>query len=87
MRSYHSPDCDTDHFLVASNVRLRPRQFYRSEQIGRFRVDTPRVVKQELKQQLSKDNDEALEKFPTDSAQARWDFVDNVKAAIDTSGK
>jgi hypothetical protein len=29
--SYHSANCDTDHSLVGSKVRLRPRQFYRSK--------------------------------------------------------
>ena len=88
-RSYHSADCDTDHSLVGSKVRLRPRQFYRSKQKGRSRVDTSRVMKQELREQFSKVIDEALEKCPTDSAQARWDFIRDAKnkAAIDTFGK
>ena len=39
-RSYHSTDCDTDHSLVASNVRLRPKKIHHSKTKGRPRIDT-----------------------------------------------
>lgn len=37
--SYHSADCDTDHSLVVSMVRLRPRQIHHSKQKGWPRID------------------------------------------------
>ena len=46
-------------------------------------------MKQELRKHFSKVIDKALEKCPTDSAQARWNFIRNAKykTAIDTFGK
>ncbi|GFS02718.1 craniofacial development protein 2 [Elysia marginata] len=87
-RSYHSTDCDTDHSLIG-RVRLRPWQFYRSELTDHSRINTSRVMKQELREQFSKVIDEAPEKCPTQSAQACWDFIRDAKykAAIDTSRK
>ena len=88
-RSYHSTDSDTESSLVGSKMRPHPKQFYRSKQKGRSRVDTSRVMNQELREQLSKIIDEALEKCSTYSAQTRWDFTREVKykAHIDTFGK
>ena len=39
-RSYHSADCDTDHSLVASKVRLRPKKIHHSKTKGRPRINT-----------------------------------------------
>ncbi|XP_047490913.1 uncharacterized protein LOC125040403 [Penaeus chinensis] len=39
-RSYHSADCDTDHSLVASKVRIAPRKIHHSKKSGRPRVNT-----------------------------------------------
>ena len=42
-RTYHSADCDIDHSLVVSKVRLCPRQIPRSKPMGRPRIDTART--------------------------------------------
>ena len=39
-RSYHSADCDTDHSLVASKVRLKPRRIHHAKTKGRPRLNT-----------------------------------------------
>jgi len=35
----HSPDCDTDHSLVASKVRLKPRKIHHDKAKGRPRIN------------------------------------------------
>ncbi|XP_047502443.1 uncharacterized protein LOC125047940 [Penaeus chinensis] len=39
-RTYHSADCDTDHSLVASKVRITPRKIHHSKKSGRPCVNT-----------------------------------------------
>ncbi|XP_047490320.1 uncharacterized protein LOC125039959 [Penaeus chinensis] len=39
-RTYHCADCDTDHSLVASKVRIAPRKIHHSKESGRPRVNT-----------------------------------------------
>lgn len=39
-RTYHSADCDTDHSLICSQVRLQPKKFHRSTQAAKPRVNT-----------------------------------------------
>ncbi|XP_047498459.1 uncharacterized protein LOC125045298 [Penaeus chinensis] len=39
-RTYHSADCDTDHSLVASKVRIAPREIHHSKKSRRPRVNT-----------------------------------------------
>ena len=39
-RTCHSADCDTDHSLVASKVRIAPRKLHHSKKKGRPRVNT-----------------------------------------------
>ena len=88
-RSYHSADCDTDHSLVGSMVRLRPRRTHRSKQKGRPRIDTARTSKPELRECFAEAIDKALKDCPTDCATARWDFIRDAihQAASDTFGR
>ena len=39
-RSYHSADCNTDHSLIASRVKLTPKRIYHSKQKGQPRINT-----------------------------------------------
>ncbi len=39
-RSYHSADCDTDHSLVASKVRVALKKLYHSKKNGRPHINT-----------------------------------------------
>ena len=43
-RTYHSADCDTDHSMVASKVRLQPKQIHRSKTKGRPRLNTTNLI-------------------------------------------
>ena len=90
-RSYHSADCDTDHSLVGSKVRLLPRAIHRSkqQQKSRPRIDTSGVLLQESRERFSVAIDKALDDCPTDCAQVRWDFIRDAtyKAAFDSFGK
>ena len=88
-RSYHSADCDTDHSLVCSMVRLRTKRIHHSKQKGRTRIDTTRTSKPELRERFTEAIDKILENCPTDSATARWDFIRDAihQAASDTFGK
>ncbi|KAI8512329.1 hypothetical protein Bbelb_089680 [Branchiostoma belcheri] len=74
-RSYHSADCDTDHSLVGSKVRLQPRRIYRSKQKGRPRINTARTVLPDLCQRFDDSVEEALRDCPTRSAVERWNYI------------
>ncbi len=39
-RSYHSADCDTDHFLVASKVRITSKKHHHAKKKGLSRINT-----------------------------------------------
>ncbi|XP_069992347.1 uncharacterized protein [Penaeus vannamei] len=55
LRSYHSADCDTDHSLVASKVRLKPRKIHHAKTKGRPRINTY-VTSNPIKAQCFADN-------------------------------
>ncbi|XP_072171826.1 craniofacial development protein 2-like [Diadema setosum] len=42
-RSYHSADCDNDHSLVCSKLRLHPKKFHRTKTAGNPRIDTTKM--------------------------------------------
>lgn len=42
-RSYHSADCDTDHALVISRLRIRPRVYHQSKRPGFPKLDTTKT--------------------------------------------
>ena len=88
-RSYHSADCDTDHSLVCSKVRLRPRRIHRSKQKGRPRINTTRMSVPELRERFARAIDEAFENCSTDSATERWNHIRDAvyRCASDTFGK
>lgn len=88
-RSYHSADCDTDHSLVCSKVRLRPRRIHHTKHKARSRIDTTRTSKPELRERFADIVSKTLENCPTGNATARWDFIRDAiyQAASDTFGK
>ena len=45
-RSYHSADCDTDHSLVISKLRLCPKKLHQSKPPGKPRINTSRMSQQ-----------------------------------------
>lgn len=88
-RSYHSADCDTDHSMVASKVRLQPRRFHRSKQKGRPRINTAMTSLPELRTRFLDTIQEALNNCPTTSTDARWNYIREAtyKSAVNTFGK
>lgn len=42
-RSYHSADCDTDHALVISRLRIRPLVYHQSKRSGLPKLDTTKT--------------------------------------------
>ena len=76
-RTYHSADCDTDHSLVGSKVRLHPKRIHHSKQKGRPRINTARVSLPALRERFSKEIDEALKECPDDSdcLTSKWNHI------------
>ena len=42
-RSYHSADCDTDHSIVCSKIRLQPRRFHHAKQVRKPKIDVTKT--------------------------------------------
>ena len=70
-RTYHSADCDTNHSMVASKVRLQPKQIHRSKTKGRPRLNTTNTSNSELCNRFTSLITEALNNGPTHSAAER----------------
>ena len=88
-RSFHSADCDTDHSLVASKVRLLPRGVHRSRQKPRPHINTARTAMPELRERFARAIDETLEDCPADSASTRWNHIREAvfQTALDVFGR
>ncbi|XP_062615832.1 uncharacterized protein LOC134277519 [Saccostrea cucullata] len=88
-RSYHSADCDTDHSLVGSKVRLQPKRIHRSKQKGRPRINTARTAMPDVCARFVDSIEEALRNCPTSSADERWNYIRDAiyTSAMDTFGK
>ena len=88
-RSYHSADCDTDHSMVASKVRLQPKRIHHSKHKGRPRINTAVTSVPELRERFADAIQEALSDCPTSCAEDRWNHIRDAtyKSAVDTFGK
>ena len=90
-RTYHSADCDTDHSLVASKVRVTPRRIHHSKKKGHPCINTcctNNLVK--TKKYLSNlDKTLAEETSAANSIDSRWSHLcDSVySAAASAYGK
>ena len=72
-RSYHSADCDTDHSLVRSKVRLRPKKFHHSKRSGLPRINMATTVVPELCAQFTESVVPALKgRSPAETTEERW---------------
>ncbi|KAL8575822.1 hypothetical protein ACOMHN_014827 [Nucella lapillus] len=52
-RTYHSADCDTDHSLVCSKIRLLPEKILHNKQAGKPRIDTTKMQYPEKVQEFA----------------------------------
>ena len=43
-RTYHSADCDTDHSLICSKIRLQPKKLHHSKQSAKPRIDVTKTT-------------------------------------------
>lgn len=67
-RTYHSADCDTDHSLICSKVRLQAKKFHRSTQPAMPRVNT-----------LTTNNLEKVESYNTQLANSLKDVNESAR--------
>ena len=74
-RTYHSANCDTDHSMVTSKVRLQPKQIHRSKTKWRHRLNTTNTSISELCNRFTSLITEALNNCPTHSVAGRWDHI------------
>ena len=90
-RSYHSADCDTDHALVASKLRLTPKRIHHSKTKGRPRINTSCAGNSELTIQFTSKLQDALNERQTtdDAVDSEWTFLRDAvyNTAISTYGK
>ena len=73
-RNYHSADCDTDHSLIASKVRIAPRKLHHSKEKGRPRVNMCCTSNPAKTQHFQNCLDETLarETSEDDTTEAKW---------------
>ena len=75
-RSYHSPDCDMDHSLIASKVRLKPRKIHHGKTKGRPRINTCGTSDPVKAQSFADSLQEKLAAQPTTSNPgAKWSHL------------
>ena len=87
-RSYHSADCDVNHSLVSSRLRLQVKRIHCSRPknlcISICQKSLIQIYKNDLQNQQ-----EALKKCPTKNADETWGYTSKAihKCAIDTFGR
>ena len=88
-RTYQSADCDTDHSLVCSKVKLRTKKLHRSKKEGRPRIDTSGTRDQEKVEEFVRAIERSLPGPSITNAQERWEhFREAVyNAAMSTYGR
>ena len=88
-RSFHSADCDSDHALVCSKVRLRPRRLHRSRPAGQPRINTAQMSSHDKVQEYLASLNKALQDPPEQDASTRWHILKNIiyDTAITTFGR
>ncbi|GAA6085371.1 craniofacial development protein 2, partial [Tachysurus ichikawai] len=89
-RSYHSADCDMDHSLVASKIRIIPKKLHHAKKKGCPRIKTCCTSNPEKTQQFICKLHEALTKeTPDDTIDSKWSHLQNAvyNSAITAYGK
>ena len=88
-RSYQIADCDTDHSLVCSNVKLRAKSLHGTRKEGRPHIDINKTRDQRKVEEFAQVLEDSFPGPPTANAQDRWKhFRDAVyNAAMSTFGK
>uniref|UniRef100_A0ABM5FP43 Craniofacial development protein 2-like n=1 Tax=Pogona vitticeps TaxID=103695 RepID=A0ABM5FP43_9SAUR len=88
-RSYQSADCDTDHSLVCSRVKLRTKRLYYTKKEGRPRIDISKTRNQRKVKEFAQALEETLPGPANVNASERWEHFKNAvyNTALSTFGK
>ena len=90
-RSYYSADCDTDHSLIASKVRVRPKKVHHSKKKGRPCINTCSTANPERTQLFISKLEETLVEEPPDGddIDSKWSYLHDAtySSAIAAYGK
>ncbi|XP_046962200.1 uncharacterized protein LOC124531734 [Vanessa cardui] len=85
-RAFHSADCDTDHSLVATKVRLVPRRVHSSKPLGRKKINLFKTRDMEVVESFGRlVREEVATWDSTASAQVEWEKLKSL--LTDTAGK
>ena len=75
VRTYHSADCDTDHSLVVSKIRIRPKKIHHSKQKKKPKINTANARIPAQRERFIQAVDEALKDCPDDSTTSKWNHI------------
>ena len=74
-RSYHSADCDTDHSLVCSKIKLKAKQTPRTKRNGRPRINTSNTRDPRKVEEFTTTLEERLSGLQSTNAAEKWEQV------------
>ncbi|KAM7166303.1 craniofacial development protein 2-like [Macrochelys suwanniensis] len=78
-RTFHSADCDSDHSLVCSKMRLQPKKIHRSRPEGKPRIDVSKTAHPDKAEKFTHELSEVLNCMPPGGcAKERWDHIRDV---------
>ena len=88
-RTYHSADCNTDHSLIASAVKTRPKKLHHSKQQGQPRINIGKTMNSGKNQEFAERLKEILASSHEQNAIEKWKSIRNAiyNEAILTYGK
>ena len=71
-RAFHSLDCNIDHSLIASKVKLRPKTLFYSKQKSQPRINTSKTACPEKNQEFVERLEETLTHSQEQNTEDRW---------------
>ncbi|KAG6932534.1 craniofacial development protein 2, partial [Chelydra serpentina] len=75
-RTFHSADCDSDHSLVCSKMKLQPKKIHRSRPEGKPRIDVSKTAHPDKAEKFTHELSEVLNCIPPSGcAKERWDHI------------
>ena len=91
-RSYQSADCNTDHSLIATKVKLKPKKFHHSKRKGQPRINISKTAYPEKNQEFNEQLEETLNTAHRNAernAEDSWNSLRNAiySTAVLTYGK
>ncbi|KAG6936248.1 craniofacial development protein 2, partial [Chelydra serpentina] len=63
-RTFHSADCDSDHSLVCSKMKLQPKKIHRSRPEGKPRIDVSKTAHPDKAEKFTHELSEVLNCMP-----------------------